>query len=302
MPDDQLPEINETDIVVNLEEWIKKKRTDPQAYLERQATEILLQALTLTPFEGKVYLKGGVLMGLLYKSDRQTGDVDFTTSMKSADVTKEKFRNQLNTNMKRASVGLGYPDIIMRVQSIQEQPRPSNFATASFPALTFKVGYAETGTPQAKQVEGGNGAVVLEADISFNEPVNAIQVLRVAETDSKIYAYSLIDLIAEKIRAFLQQEIRKRSRRQDIYDLAMLIENFPLDDDDVKKLYIVLIEKCKSRDITPTIKSIRDDALIERAKSQWDTLSAELGREPPQFEACYSLVCDLYEKLPWEKN
>jgi predicted nucleotidyltransferase component of viral defense system len=299
MSEEPSPKIEQTDLVVNLEGWISKKRSDPLAYLERQATEVLLSALGSSPFEGRVYLKGGVLMGILYDSPRQTGDVDFTTTMSPRELNKEKFQNQLDTNMRYAATKLGYPDLVMKVQSIREQPHPKFFENASFPALKFKVGYAKRGTPQERQVENGTGVIVLEADISFNEPVDQIQVVRVAETGSKIYAYSLIDLLAEKIRAFLQQEVRGRSRRQDIYDLAMLIERFPLDGEEMIRLHEVLITKCRSREIEPTRGSIRQPELIERAQAEWNTLAQEIGEDPPPFEERYEVVRSLYERLPW---
>jgi len=298
MSTDASPKIEITNTVVNLDSWISKKRTDPSAYLERQVTEVLLAALSAPPFEGKVYLKGGVLMGLLYDSPRSTADVDFTTSMSVREVNKEKFREHLDKNIKYAATKLGYADLVMRVQSVNEQPK-KKFETASFPAYAFKVGYAKRGSPQEKQVEAGRGVNALEADISFNEPVDEIQVVHVADTGSKIYAYSLFDLLAEKIRAFLQQEDRKRSRRQDIYDLAMLIERFPLDEDEKVRFHEVLVAKCRSRNIEPTRVSIRDPKLINRAKSEWGTLAQDLGEEPPPFEERHEVVCALYESLPW---
>ena len=48
-----------------------------------------------------------------------------------------------------------------------------------------------------------------------------------------ISAYGLTDLIAEKFRALLQQVPRNRYRRQDIYDIAHLIERFALDESEL---------------------------------------------------------------------
>lgn len=298
MSDPQSPHAREEIPVVSLDEWISKKRSDPVAYLERQATEILITAISSSPFERKIYLKGGVLMGILYNSPRQTGDIDFSTILSPKELNKERLINQLNANLDYASkVTLGYPDIIMLVQSVKEAPRPSMFETASFPALKFKIGYARRGTPQAEQVSLGRGANVLEVDISFNEPIEEYQIVKSSESQSEFYVYSLNELISEKIRAFLQQEIRNRMRRQDIYDLSILIKKFPLDREEKAVLYSILVSKCESRGIVPKKDSIDDPELIRRAKAEWSTLEQDLGEPPPAFEECHAVVSEFYKSL-----
>jgi hypothetical protein len=68
--------------VVDVEAWIDRARADPILHLERQATEIVLNAIAaVREFENAVFFKGGALMGLAYRSPRQTADLDFTTSL-----------------------------------------------------------------------------------------------------------------------------------------------------------------------------------------------------------------------------
>ena len=43
-------------VVVDIASWVERARSDPQAYLERQATEVLLAAIGLTPsYANKVW-------------------------------------------------------------------------------------------------------------------------------------------------------------------------------------------------------------------------------------------------------
>ena len=57
----------EMEVVVSINEWIDKAKADPEAYLERQATEIFLTTLGATePYCQKFFLKGGLLMGIVY--------------------------------------------------------------------------------------------------------------------------------------------------------------------------------------------------------------------------------------------
>ncbi|HYW75847.1 MAG TPA: hypothetical protein VFA48_04375, partial [Gammaproteobacteria bacterium] len=56
---------------------LKRARADAHLYLERQATEVLLTAVGESKAYGdSLYLKGGTLMGIVYRSQRQTADVD----------------------------------------------------------------------------------------------------------------------------------------------------------------------------------------------------------------------------------
>jgi hypothetical protein len=56
-------------IVVDISEWVERSRHDPQRYLERQATEVLLAAIGQSAAYGdRLYLKGGTLMGVVYGS------------------------------------------------------------------------------------------------------------------------------------------------------------------------------------------------------------------------------------------
>ena len=50
----------------------------------------------------------------------------------------------------------------------------------------------------------------------------------------KLIAYTLTDLIAEKLRSLLQQVIGNRTRRQDIFNLMLLIDKY-LDLDETEK-------------------------------------------------------------------
>ena len=73
---------NEEHPIANIARWIDEAANDPAKYLERQATEILLVGVgKVEPYGGRIYLKGGVLMGIVYESPRQTADIDFSCSL-----------------------------------------------------------------------------------------------------------------------------------------------------------------------------------------------------------------------------
>ncbi|WHU03659.1 nucleotidyl transferase AbiEii/AbiGii toxin family protein [Sphingomonas sp. NIBR02145] len=287
-------------IAVDISEWIEKAKADPQAYLERQVTEIFLAALAMTkPFANEIFLKGGVLMGVVYESPRQTGDVDFTAISEPSKDMAETLKAELNAAFPRAAAKLGYPDLMCNVQSSRYEPSAKMFAKATGPLLALRVGYARRGSAQARLFLAGTASDVLDVDIAFREPVNAIQIVKLGTEGVTIRAYSLLDLIAEKLRALLQQPKRKRNRRQDVYDVACLLHKFTLDTAERASLLALLKEKCRARDIEPDREALGQDEVKDRAKKDWNTLGLEL-EELPDFDACFEVVDNFYRSLPWE--
>lgn len=291
----------EPDVVVDIADWVERKSNDPVAYVERRATEVFLTALGMTPSIGeKVYLKGGVMMGVIYRSSRSTSDIDFSADITPEDSLPSRIVEELNAAFPKASAEVD-PDLVCKVQSIKERPRRGKLLEALFPALEITIGYAQRGSPQERKFDAGLAVDVLNVDISFNEPVGAIQVVRLnADGRTKIKAYSLHDLIAEKIRALLQQVVRKRNRRQDVYDLSLLISKFPMEPAEKSEICSLLVKKCTAREIYPDRNSLDDPEIRERAKREWHTLALEIG-DVPDFDQCFSVVKNFYQSLPWEE-
>ena len=53
--------------IADIQAWSEKVRDDPVAYMQRQAIEIILDAIAHTDgLRERVFLKGGTLMGLLH--------------------------------------------------------------------------------------------------------------------------------------------------------------------------------------------------------------------------------------------
>ena len=291
--------MSEPVIKINIPEWIESARADKSTYHQRQVTEVILHAIAITPsLNNKLYLKGGVLMGLVYGSPRQTSDIDFSvaTTESPDENTTDTFKKLLNSALLRTAAKLGYADMVVRIQSVKELPH-NRYLNACFPALQLKIAYAERGSHQEERLLEGMAANIIRLDISFNEEMSEIQFLEITDGES-LLAYSLIDLIAEKYRAMLEQVHRNRRRRQDVYDLDILILDPELDDEAKAKILITLIKKCQSRGIIPSLNSIDNPEIRSRSGSEWDTLELEIG-EIPDFNSCFERVATFYRQLPW---
>lgn len=291
----EIPEARKADF----QAWEDAAAHDRQTHRERIASEVFLAALGSTEtFRKKIFLKGGILVGAVYESGRNTADLDFSTTLRPSKDFLEKLETELVAALPRASALVGSPDTIIKVQSVKYRPKPKTFAEANAPAIEVKFAYAERGTKGENRLNSGNSSNVIYVDISFNEEISFIEEICIGDTGLSFYAYSKCDLVAEKLRSVIQQKIRKKNRRQDIYDLWFLLENYPISREDCAEIKQIFIQKCGTRDIEPAAETFQDAEVIERSRSEWETLESEVDYLP-EFEKAFGVVAAFYATL-WE--
>lgn len=284
---------------VALADWVAQAVSDPIKHKERQVTEILLNAIGITDsLKRSLILKGGVLMSIAHGSYRQTGDVDFTAIVDPQPYA-DQLKAVLNTALARSSADLAYVDLKCAVQRFEYQPAKVGFADKSAPALRLSVGYATVGTSNEARLQDGRSTRILEVDISFKEQVLTTAELTIEEPDISIHAYAPEEIIAEKLRATLQQPGRNRTRRQDIFDIKWLIERYPPEKGTKRVILNTFLEKSADRGLNPTQLSMDDAAVKERSAKEWGTMSLEVGGQLPDFEQSYEIVRQFYRSLPW---
>ncbi len=105
---------------------------------------------------------------------------------------------------------------------------------------------------------------------------------------------------AEKLRALIQQPVRIRYRRQDVYDIFMLLKEYGQpSEESANNILDSLKQKAKSRGITVTEAMLRDSAIKEGAQKDYKHLDSEIEGRLPQFEQAYERVQSFYEGLLW---
>jgi predicted nucleotidyltransferase component of viral defense system len=284
---------------VDLEKWVEKARRDSVNHRERQATEVILNAVAAMPdFGGHLFLKGGLLLSIRYDSPRTTTDIDFTCDLPPTPEGEISIHAAFDKSLPAAAARLGYADLALRVQSVKWRPEPIGSPGKSFFALKIKIGYAAKNTPEFAHLMEGAAPNVIELDISFNEPVCRSESLRLEGTGNILLSYALTDLVAEKFRALLQQPLRRRNRRQDLYDIALLIDRHTFDSAEKAAVLAALLTKSVKRIPLPNKESLSDREVARRAGADWLSLRQEIG-ELPDFDACFAKADGLYRSLPW---
>jgi predicted nucleotidyltransferase component of viral defense system len=137
----------------------------------------------------------------------------------------------------------------------------------------------------------------VQIDLSLNERILEVENLELGEQET-IRTYALNDLIAEKFRSLLQQVSRNRFRRQDVYDLNLLLtsERVRMEPAAILKS---LREKANSRGIDVGPESLENPEVKRRAKEEYHTLVDEIEGVLPDFEVSYASLVLFYKSLPW---
>ena len=158
------------------------------------------------------------------------------------------------------------------------------------PALKLTIGYATRGTRAEEQLRERRSVHALQVDISFKEPVVYSAELTITDTQVVIQTYDVAEIIGEKLRALLQQPIRKRTRRQDVFDIDYLISTYHPDADMRAAILCSLMAKADERDVMVGPNSLENTKVKELARAEWKTLKLEIGGRLPDFEEAFELV------------
>lgn len=184
---------------------------------------------------------------------------------------------------------------------------PKDPSKVKFPAYKARIGYADsTNLKAVARLDNKQSPHIVELDISFNESVSVSDTENFKLTDRlNVLCYSLEQLIAEKYRSILQQIVRTRSRRQDVFDIHYLLnqEASLLYSNETKKTVLDKLIKCSERKgIEEYLNQfgMRDEEIKRLSLEDFHTLSLEIDidTEVPPADM-YTVVQDYFESLPW---
>ena len=296
-----IPEI--PDYHTNIKEWVQK--APPQELINRQATAVVLYAIGMQEkFAETLYLKGGTLMYLAFESVRRTRDIDFTSSEQPVKL-EEDLRAELDASLNTAKIKLAYTGIQLKLQSVKQLPKATGFPDDfTFPALKLKIGFARVSSnSQIKKLNEKQSANTIDIDISFKEEIYTSGNLNLKDVGIRVKSYSSNEVIAEKLRALLQQVSRldrTKNRRQDIYDVSYLIEHQEPSDEDKRIILETLMNKCETHNVPLSEESFDSEELKLASGKGWETLAMEISGHIPNFEDRYRIVKEFFKSLPWE--
>lgn len=280
---------------IDIEAWVDAAMADQRGF--REAVHIILDSIGRSQnLQARMVMKGGLLMGIRYASTRFTRDIDFSTtdlySAESAGDLLAEFEAALVEAEDRLPYGTA-----CRLQSRKVEPKGENKTHHN---LALTVGYADmTNAGAMARLQAKKSPRVVEIDYSFNEAVFEVELLEL-DGGVTIHSYSLHNVLAEKMRSLLQQPIRKRNRRQDVYDIWLLLASVKsFSAEEKAQIHQMLVDSCRSKGINPIAASMDDKVVVAMARDGYAGLRDDVDGELPDFEEAMAHVQALYRSLPW---
>jgi predicted nucleotidyltransferase component of viral defense system len=241
-------------------------------------------------------MKGGILMALHYDSPRFTTDIDFSTPDSFTEKAEAEVVALLKDRLAVVSDETGY-DIDCRLQGWKVKPSRSK----TYVSIYMSVGYAERGRPEHTKLIRGQSPHTVSLDYNFRESIPQVEEVAIG-ADGTLRVYALPTLMAEKFRSLLQQPMRNRNRRQDVFDIFHLLqERESLHIDACRRTVLGdLLIKCADRDVPVNRAALSQPEVRDRAFKEYDTLAAEVDGALPPFDEAFAVVEKYYLSLPWE--
>lgn len=226
-------------------------------------------------------MKGGTALKKLYFGDyRFSEDLDFSAigGPRGADL-EEAFRS-VGARVARGLSRLG-PFRVETERVTHDAPHPRGQED-----FVFRVQYPWQPQPYC----------VFKAEVTVDEPVLLPPARRpilhgyAEDLRETVLVYAIEEVLAEKLRALLQNEERRETRRwirprgRDIYDLWRILTSPPVPIDR-SALRRILAEKCAVRAVTcGTSADFFPEALIRLVRQKWDDDLGALVADLPRIE------------------
>ncbi len=278
----------------SLPTWARTHNIAMTEARRRFAQYVVLRAIVSSrALSGVLVFKGGNALDFMWQPNRSTLDLDFSTARVVADLGREAeslrtlFTGALN------SVGPGF-GVLCRIARVEQRPPGSD---KTFVTYLIRVAYALPDQESLRQrmgIDPTYGPQLIDIEVSINEPICADEPRDIDGTHP-LRISTVEDIVAEKLRALLQQPIRKRARPQDLLDIAVVLrQGLPLDRALVTDF---LLRKAAARTISVSHGAFHHPEIMERARRGYDELKGTTRVLFVPFEEARDLLYGLVDTL-----
>jgi len=234
----------------------------------RFAQYAVLRAVTDSRVLSSVLVfKGGNALDFIWQPNRSTQDLDFSADLSApgASLDAPRLQGLLQGSLATVERLLG---LTLRVHSVRQQPPGPD---KTFVTYQVRIGYAlpDEDKLRALMAAGRPSSQIIPMEVSLNEPICADANVNLSGTHA-LRVSTIEDIVAEKLRALLQQPIRNRGRRQDLLDITVIVRSGqPLDLDRVAEF---LLRKAAARNVPVSRAAFHNPEILERAARDYPEL------------------------------
>jgi predicted nucleotidyltransferase component of viral defense system len=275
--------------------WATEAGFPQEEARRRYAQYLVLTSITVVaPLRETLVFKGGNALDFIWSPNRSTLDLDFSIdhTVQTYESTAQSLEQLLTTGL---SVTGQRHNAHLAVNSIQPKTIPSHHTFITFLA---NIGYALPSDSSLKQrvARGLKSPRTIPIEISINEPICAATTVSLGDPSQPLRISTLDDIVAEKLRALLQQPSRNRNRRQDVLDLALILRNHP--ELDPQPIATYLIAKATARNILVTKSAFHHPEIAERAAKDYEQLRTTARTTFIEFEDAFSAILAFTDSFP----
>ena len=277
-----------------IQEWCLANGIGVQEGRRRFAQYAVLSAVAdVAALRRDLVLKGGNALDFKWQPNRSTLDLDFSVDMAVSTVVFDEHhvRTQFESGLRSVSGSLG---VTLAVHRVRQNPPGELRRFATF-QITIGYALADETSLRGRMATGLPSSHTVAVEISLNEPQCATTTFALDDTRT-LRIGTLEDIIAEKLRALLQQPIRRRDRRQDLLDIAVvLVAGHELDRGRVATF---LLEKAAARSVPVSRMAFRDPEVTRRAAVDYAALSATTRTRFVPYDEALATVLAFVDELP----
>jgi predicted nucleotidyltransferase component of viral defense system len=245
--------------------WAAEHRMTVTEARLRFAQYAVLQAIAASRTLSSVLVfKGGNALDFIWQPNRSTVDLDFSADLEpgAAVFTVESLKDLFSRSLDAVGRRLG---IVFVVHKVEQQPPGLN---RTFITYEVVIGYAlpdDTGLRE-RMAKGRPSTQVIPVEISLNEAICAAETVAL-DNVHRLRVSTVEDIVAEKLRALLQQPIRNRTRPQDLLDIAVILSGRP--NLDRTLVAVFLLQKAVARSVPVSRAAFRRPEIAARARQDY---------------------------------
>ncbi len=275
--------------------WANERGIPAGEARRRYAQLVVLAAVANSPTLGEMLVfKGGNALDFVLQPNRSTLDLDFTLDRATTepDILAVEIERWMSSGCRLIAARMGMALVVQRVR--QNPPGPDR----TFVTFAVSIGYA---LPDQRAVierarRGVRIAQTIDVDISINEPVCASTRLSLGPGFGTIRISTLEEIVSEKLRALLQQPIRRRERPQDLLDIAVTLRSEqPPDPVTVARFLLV---KAAARDVPVSRAAFHAPDIARLTQEGYDDLEATTRVLFIPFEQAMRALLRFVDALP----